>query len=161
MNKNTREKIVRKAAATVKARKGDKPVKAKVEVAPVAATFEVVAPVAKVKEKKVLVTVEGVMAKLPAMPRAAKSRKAKPEVDCACGCGSTTKGTWAPGHDARAKAWAIRVERDIITIDQVPANERKGAERVIAERKANPPAGPKMKLVAKVKTTAEPVAVNE
>ena len=30
---------------------------------------------------------------------------------CACGCGDTTKSTWAPGHDARLKGALSRLEK--------------------------------------------------
>lgn len=72
------------------------------------------------------------MITLPAMPRT--GRKAKPMHGCACGCGMETRSTWHPGHDGRATGWALRVERGIITIDEVPANERKGCEIMLARR---------------------------
>lgn len=65
------------------------------------------------------------MQALPAMPRT--GRKARPVVACACGCGMGTRGTWFPGHDGRATGWAVRIERGLMTIDQVPSNERAGA----------------------------------
>lgn len=70
------------------------------------------------------------MGALPAMPRA--GRKNRPIVPCACGCGLGTKGTWHPGHDGRATGWAVRVERGMMTLDEVPANERRGAEIMLA-----------------------------
>lgn len=72
------------------------------------------------------------MPTLPTMPKA--NRKAKPEHDCFCGCGGRTKSTWTPGHDGRATGWAIRVERGIMKLDEVPANERKGADWMLKER---------------------------
>ena len=72
------------------------------------------------------------MAALPAMPRSGKRNRAI--VPCACGCGLGTKSTWHPGHDGRATGWAVRVERGIMKIEEVPANERKGAEIMLARR---------------------------
>jgi hypothetical protein len=45
-----------------------------------------------------------------------------------------TKGTWYPGHDGRATGWAIRVERGLLGLEEVPANERQGAELMLARR---------------------------
>lgn len=73
---------------------------------------------------------------MPMMPAMPKNAKSKPSHACACGCGMLTKAMWHPGHDGRATGWAIRVERNIINIDEVPANERKGAELMLARRKA-------------------------
>lgn len=83
------------------------------------------------------------MTTLPAMPRA--SRKPRPTQPCACGCGAPTKGTWHPGHDGRATGWALRVERGVMTIDEVPANERKGCSIMMARHAA---------VAAKAKKTA-------
>lgn len=74
------------------------------------------------------------LAALPALPRT--GRRAKAIVPCACGCGLGTKSTWHPGHDGRATGWAVRVEREIMGIDEVPANERKGAKIMLARRQA-------------------------
>lgn len=70
---------------------------------------------------------------LPALP--ALGRRSRPVHPCVCGCGAGTRGTWAPGHDGRATGWAVRIERGIITIDDVPANERAGA-RLMLDRRA-------------------------
>ncbi len=75
------------------------------------------------------------MATLTAMPSMPKSKKNKPTHDCKCGCGQPTKSTWFPGHDGRATGWAVRIERGIIDLNGVPANERKGAEFMLAKRK--------------------------
>lgn len=72
------------------------------------------------------------MATLNAMPMMPRITKAKPVHACACGCGQPTKGTWHPGHDGRANGWAIRVMREIMTIDEVPANELAGCKIMIA-----------------------------
>ena len=69
---------------------------------------------------------------LPSLP--SLGRKARPVHPCICGCGAGTRGMWAPGHDGRATGWAVRIERGIITIDEVPDNERNGA-RVMLERR--------------------------
>ncbi len=69
---------------------------------------------------------------LPAMPRT--GRKAKPHHDCACGCGQQTRSVWFPGHDGRATGWAIRVERGVIKLEEVPANERAGAVIMLERR---------------------------
>lgn len=55
--------------------------------------------------------------KLPALPRAAS--KQKPEVDCACGCGAKTRSTFYPGHDSRLKGWALRIARNVLTLDDM------------------------------------------
>lgn len=73
------------------------------------------------------------MNKMPTMPRL--SKKSKTQTACVCGCGGMTGGTWVSGHDGRATGWAIRVERGILTLEEVPANERAGAVRMIEERK--------------------------
>lgn len=65
------------------------------------------------------------MIAMPAMPSVKKNRPTRP---CACGCGMATKSTWASGHDGRATGWAIRVMRGVLTIDEVPENEREGAK---------------------------------
>jgi hypothetical protein len=73
------------------------------------------------------------------------SGKNKPTRDCACGCGGQTKSTWYPGHDGRATGWATRIAKGVITIEDVPANERKGAAIMMARRGveiAIPAAGP-------------------
>lgn len=68
------------------------------------------------------------MTKMPAMGR---SKAVRP---CVCGCGQTTKSTWFPGHDGRATGWAIRIERGAMRIEDVPANERAGAEYRMRQR---------------------------
>lgn len=68
-------------------------------------------------------------APLPRMSRSS-SRATRP---CACGCERPTQRTWFPGHDGRATGWAIRVERGM-ALDDVPANERKGAVRMLRSR---------------------------
>lgn len=72
--------------------------------------------------------------KMPAMPALGKSGKAKHP--CACGCGRLTGGTWFPGDDGRATGWATRIEKGILTLDEVPANERAGAKIMMLRRAA-------------------------
>ena len=69
---------------------------------------------------------------MPALPKLGKSGKASHA--CVCGCGRMTKSTWFPGDDGRATGWATRIERGIMTLDEVPANERKGAEFMLLRR---------------------------
>lgn len=69
---------------------------------------------------------------LPSLPRAGRS--AKPIRPCLCGCGGGTRGTWYPGHDGRATGWAVRIERGLIALADVPANERAGAEFMLGRR---------------------------
>jgi len=77
---------------------------------------------------------------LPKMP-SVRNRKPKATQPCACGCGTMTQRTWAPGHDARANGWAIRIERDICKMADVPENERPGVKIQLAKRKAEGAAG--------------------
>lgn len=160
------DRIAAKASATVKARhKKDEPkpeVVAEATSSPVIPEPEAAEPVAEVKtskKKQPKAVTEAGLAPLPRMAQSASKaeRKPKPTADCACGCGGQTRGLWVPGHDARAKGWAMRIERGIITMDGVPANEQPGAKRMLAERKAAGTTAPNIKLVAK----PEPVAVNE
>lgn len=73
--------------------------------------------------------------RLPAMPSA--GRGAGAVHGCACGCGGPTKRTWYPGHDGRANGWATRIEKGLIALADVPANERKGAEIMLARHAAD------------------------
>lgn len=77
----------------------------------------------------------GALPKLPAIKRANRTSKPKPTKPCMCGCETPTKGDWAPGHDSRAKGWAIRVERGIVKLSEVPANEQAGAKFMLKARK--------------------------
>lgn len=72
--------------------------------------------------------------KMPKMPEFERVRKAKPVKPCACGCGTMCKAMWAPGHDARAKGWALRIERGVCKMGDVPANERDGAKHYLGLR---------------------------
>lgn len=92
---------------------------------------ETAAPVARARKG----TKDG-MAAMPALPKVKKARKPKAKHECACGCKNLTGGKWAPGHDARANAYAIRIERDLMKLADVPANERAGAKLMLEERKA-------------------------
>jgi len=74
--------------------------------------------------------------KLPTMPALPRVKKVKPTRPCACGCGMATKSEWHSGHDGRATGWALRIERGLMSIDEVPANERRGAEIMLARHAA-------------------------
>lgn len=70
---------------------------------------------------------------LPAMPRLPRARKPKPAQDCSCGCGGQTRGgRFIPGHDSRLKGWLLRVERKVVTLDQIPEGEREAVKRHLA-----------------------------
>lgn len=57
---------------------------------------------------------------MPALPKMPRVRKPKPAKECECGCGGQTKGgRFIPGHDARLHGWALRVERNVCTLEQV------------------------------------------
>lgn len=60
-------------------------------------------------------------AKLPPLPKLPKgARKAKPPKPCACGCGfQTAGGQFIAGHDGRLKGLAMRVQRGVMTLDDV------------------------------------------
>jgi len=105
---------------------------------------------------------EGTLPPLPKMPSAARPRKPRPTKPCTCGCGGQTAGLWVPGHDARAKGYALRIERDIMKLSDVPANERAGAEFMLKVRKEEGATG-KVKLVKGKKQEAEQAdkAVNQ
>lgn len=80
--------------------------------------------------------VERQVPKLPALPKLPKARKPKPLVACECGCGGTTTRRFCPGHDGRLHGWVLRVERGLVTLDQVEASDgpgtRAAVERVLA-----------------------------
>lgn len=71
------------------------------------------------------------MTKLPSM---GSKHKSKPTHPCICGCGLPTKGTWHTGHDGRATGWAIRIEKGLLTIEDVPEGERAGAAFRLQQR---------------------------
>lgn len=71
-------------------------------------------------------------APLPSLP--SSGRRNRPVRPCLCGCGRGTKGTWFPGDDGRATGWAVRIERGLLKIEDVPANERAGAEFMLRRR---------------------------
>lgn len=85
--------------------------------------------------------------RLPALP-SMRNGSGAPH-PCICGCKQPTKRTWYPGHDGRATGWATRIERGIIKIDDVPANEQAGA-RYMLQRRANDRKAAQPELVEKV-----------
>lgn len=81
----------------------------------------------------------GALPPLPKLPKSgngSRERKPKPVQDCTCGCGGKTTGAWVPGHDARARGWAIRIERGLIKMKDVPENEQAGAKFMLKDRAA-------------------------
>lgn len=101
---------------------------------------------------------EGKLPKLPKLPSAARTRKPKPQQPCACGCNTPTRSQWAPGHDARARGWAIRIERSIVKMSDIPVNEQAGAKLMLKLRKEGAEGGASgIKLVKGKKAKAEPV----
>lgn len=93
------------------------------------------------KEKKAPKLRKDGLAALPSLPRASKARPPKP---CACGCvNPTTKkpnmtrgGSYLPGHDGRPKGWALRVERGVCELKDVPDGEREVVAKLLKARKA-------------------------
>lgn len=76
----------------------------------------------------------------------AKPKAAKLQRDCLCGCGTTTTGTFAPGHDNRFYGQVRRGERPSAELAPFPGLVRKleGAlknDQRKAERKAAKAAG--------------------
>lgn len=57
--------------------------------------------------------------KLPPMPRAAGRKRERPDKPCECGCGGTTKSRFCPGHDSYLRGLALRVYREVMTLDDV------------------------------------------
>lgn len=149
------DRIAAKAAKTVKER--HKKDEAATPPEPTGSVIPDPEPVVAKGRKQPKAVTESGLTPLPKMPSAggSKSRKPKPFNSCACGCGGQTRSLWVPGHDARAKGWALRIERNIVTMDQVPVNERAGAVKMLEARKGINKTG--IKLVSK----PEPVAVNE
>lgn len=126
----------------------------------VATSPEVQAKVKEAKEAKAEKAAkpvkEGALPPLPKMPsatRGEREKKVRPTKPCACGCGTETKSEWAPGHDARARGWALRIQRGILTIDQVPANEQVGANLMLTQAAAGT-----IKLVHSKKEAVAPAA---
>lgn len=65
--------------------------------------------------------------KLPSLSTSTRRvRQVKPLRDCACGCGSSTKSTWHPGHDGHCDGWAKRVHEGRLVLADVPSSVRKG-----------------------------------
>jgi hypothetical protein len=47
---------------------------------------------------------------------------------CACGCGEETMGHFYTGHDARFKAWMVKIERGVMQIEELPKALQKAYE---------------------------------
>lgn len=65
----------------------------------------------------------------PPVAKSAKSAKtAKPAREktnaCKCGCGDKTGGHFVPGHDARFKGWMIKIERGLMSPDELKKSVR-------------------------------------
>ena len=73
--------------------------------------------------------------RMPSLPKMSGGKSGAIHA-CCCGCGMPTKRDWHPGHDGRATGWAIRIERGIIKMDDVPENERAGARIMLQRRMA-------------------------
>lgn len=58
---------------------------------------------------------------------------------CLCGCGGSTKSRFVPGHDGHLLAIVLRIEKDVLSLDKVPAGERRSVEVEIALRKKAKP----------------------
>lgn len=52
---------------------------------------------------------------LPSLPSIRRSLRS-----CECGCGGSTQRRFVPGHDSKLRAWVIRVERDIVKLEDIP-----------------------------------------
>lgn len=68
---------------------------------------------------------------LPALPKAKSARKPKPEVDCECGCGGKTKSRFCPGHDSYLRGLVIRVQREVMTLDEIGEKIGKGQRAAV------------------------------
>lgn len=64
--------------------------------------------------------------KLPTLPSKARKREFH---DCECGCGGSTQRRFVPGHDSILRAWVIRVERDVIKLEDI---EHEGLKAAVA-----------------------------
>lgn len=67
---------------------------------------------------------------LPSLPSISKMKATRP---CACGCGFTTTRRFAPGHDARAKGWIIRIVRGVCGFDAMSEGEADGIQALMAD----------------------------
>lgn len=76
---------------------------------------------------------------LPGLPKTKSIAKQKPLVPCQCGCGGTTRARFAPGHDSYFRGIIARVDRKIMTIDEVESivgkGQREAVEAFLIERK--------------------------
>jgi hypothetical protein len=73
------------------------------------------------------------LAPLPALPKMA--RMPRPKINkCECGCGHLTGNRFVPGHDSRLRGWVLRLERGLVTPDQIPQGEREAAMRELTKQ---------------------------
>ena len=73
----------------------------------------------------------GGVALVGAAKRAKENKKDRPPKTvraCLCGCGEETTGYFAPGHDARFKAWMVKVERGTMEMKDLPKAVQKAYE---------------------------------
>jgi hypothetical protein len=99
------------------------------------------------------VKAQAAAAKLPPLPKLPKgARKAKPAKPCGCGCGNMTAGgQFIAGHDGRLKGLAIRVQRGVMTYDEVEAFAGKGTRDAVHKLLA-----PGVPVTSKTELAAEP-----
>lgn len=91
--------------------------------------------------------------KLPPLQRT-RLPKPKPLVECECGCGGKTKSRFVPGHDSYLRAVVMRVEREVMSLEEVEKlcgkGQRAAVEKVMAENKKQRRAEDKSEKPAKV-----------
>lgn len=57
---------------------------------------------------------------------------------CECGCGGNTRRRFVPGHDSILRAWVMRVERRLISLDEIPnLGIRSAVARVLSQRNSS------------------------
>jgi len=70
------------------------------------------------------------MTKLPSLAKA-RVRKPRPTRPCACGCGGETKSRFCPGHDSYLRGLVIRVQREVMSLDEVEERGGKGQRAAV------------------------------